>query len=250
LTAPCRLEVPAKRLEALSHIAMIRDTPRVPVALQLAVTTTIHTQITQPNQPTRLHGTATLLAAPAPLATELCSLYAGMEQEGQEDGLSRRDVWSHFWQPLMCDLHACLAGCQMAAAPSGNAATFIQQNEVVLTTVAGSLGSFFSANGMPGWQGLMQRMSETMRDHHQSHLEGGPGLEPHTPGPSGGSIRGAPPPPHHQPSSTPPGPPGPPPPGPTPPAPPKRTFWACFKASTPCFWVELMWVCKHLENYC
>jgi hypothetical protein len=137
-----------------------------PAAINLVITSTAHPPATHPPDPSAclLAATASLLAAPASLAAGLCSLYSTMEDQGvAEGGLSRRDVWSHFWQPLMCDLHACLAAASCAP---GDDATLYQQNGVLMSTVAGGLGSFFSANGMPGWQGLIQRLSETMCEQH------------------------------------------------------------------------------------
>jgi hypothetical protein len=119
LQTPVLLRVPLTELAAASHrAALAADEPPTssslthasskPVPLRLVVTTAAgahHCQGGSP-PPARLLATATLLAAPALLASELCSLHIVMEQEGGYQGLGAQQLWSSHWQPLMDDLPA------------------------------------------------------------------------------------------------------------------------------------------------
>jgi hypothetical protein len=129
----------------------------------------------EPPPPVRLHATATLLAAPAPLASELGSLYAATEQVGREQGLEPQDVWSHHWQPLMDDI--CLLSTLARGAGSAAGAP-MQPSTAVSLEMAQTLVQFFSLNAMPGWQAEAQcvlDMISRQREERQHHVMGPPG---------------------------------------------------------------------------
>jgi hypothetical protein len=142
------------------------------VPLRLIITTpTQHADTSQRTQPVRLLATATLLAAPAPLASELCSLYALMQQQGQQEGLGDQEVWSLHWQVLMNDLALCLmAADDFGSATTGAGTAMSVQQVQAVGEVADSLCKFFSGHAMLGWQAQMQASLQAL-GHQQGHCK-------------------------------------------------------------------------------
>jgi hypothetical protein len=139
------------------------------IPLRLVITTPAHphSTTTQLPQVTHLLATATLLAAPVSLASELCSLYSMEEQEGPEAGLSPQDVWSHHWQPLMDDL------CLLSTLAGGAAETGLghQQAASTVTEVATSLHHLFCLNNLPAWQEEVARVLDTLLQEQQQQAQ-------------------------------------------------------------------------------
>jgi hypothetical protein len=151
------VEVP---LDALAHAAKGTQRNNTSAELQpviplrLIVTAADHyAGQPQHRQPVCLHATATLLAAPALLASELCILAEAMQQQGRAEGLSDQEVWSTHWQQLINDLCMCLMA---ANDPSSGMGT------TEVRGVASSLATFFSTHGMTGWEGQMQGVLQAL----------------------------------------------------------------------------------------
>jgi hypothetical protein len=139
------------------------------VPLRLIITTpTQHADTSQRTQPVRLLATATLLAAPAPLASELCSLYALMQQQGQQEGLGDQEVWSLYWQVLMTDLALCLlAADDLSSATPGTGTAAPAHQRAALAAAADSLCEFFTHHVMSDWEAQMQGALQSLGHHHQ-----------------------------------------------------------------------------------
>jgi hypothetical protein len=120
-------------------------------ALRLIITTPTHKPGSQqPPQLARLHATATLVAAPPPLASELCSLYETMMQQGGAIGLDAPAVWCLHWQPLMDSI--CLLSTLPGTAAEASTPQEQAQSTAMLTEAAHSLQTFFDLNSMPAWR--------------------------------------------------------------------------------------------------
>jgi hypothetical protein len=141
-------------------LAQISCSTQCPAALRVVVSSpSAHPSgVSQPPRPTRLHATATLLAAPAPLAAELSAVFSGMQQDGRGAGLSAQDMWADHWQPLINDIALCLpcapgahaAATWQAASQQEGAARVAQQQ------VAQNLIKFCSAHGLIGWRSYLE----------------------------------------------------------------------------------------------
>jgi hypothetical protein len=141
-----------------------------PVApLRLIITTpTHHTQGPQPPQLARLLATATLLAAPASLASELCGLHELMEQQGAAQQLTAQEVWSQHWQVLMNDLALCLmAADDLSSATPGEGTAVSAYQVQAVGEVAETLCQFFLGHVMPGWQAQMHSSLQAL-SHQQA----------------------------------------------------------------------------------
>jgi hypothetical protein len=124
------------------------------IPLHLIITTPAHKPGSQqPPQLARLHATATLLAAPPPLASELCSLYETMMQQGGAIGLDAQAVWSLHWQPLMDSI--CLLSTLPGTAAEATTPQEQEQSTAMLTEAAHSLQTFFDLNSMPAWHAVV-----------------------------------------------------------------------------------------------
>jgi hypothetical protein len=137
-----------------------------PLALRLVITTPSAAHQphgSHPPPPARLLATATMLAAPLELASELCSLYTRMEQEGRGQGLSVQDVWHRHWQPLVNDLGLCL---NVSKVQSGSV-----QGAVAATTLC----SFLAQHGMRGWLSQLQLVCKDMPTTQLSSIPSAPG---------------------------------------------------------------------------
>jgi hypothetical protein len=163
---PYTLEVPTSALATQLQHRQGGAPGRPAVPLRLVMTTPLTPSHSgQPPAPAQLLATTTLLAAPAPLASELCTLYDSMEDQGQAQGLGAGDVWSQHWHPLMEDICLCLVAAHSAAAltatspsaPSEGPAGGVQSQEVT-ARVMEVLGQFFAGNGMPAWQAQLQHI--------------------------------------------------------------------------------------------
>jgi hypothetical protein len=132
------------------------------IPLRLIITSPVHQSgPNQPPSPTRLHATATLLAAPDHLASELCSLYAVMVEQGQQEGLTKQQVWSLHWQPLMDDI--CLLSTLTEATSQE------QQSMSVITEAAHNLQQFFEMNSLPAWQEEVVRVLGSLQQQDAKH---------------------------------------------------------------------------------
>jgi hypothetical protein len=144
------------------HDATHTSQPIIP--LQIVITAPVHASDTdQPPPPARLHTTASLLAAPGPLASELCSVYTGLEVEGQGAGLTTAEVWSTHWQPLTHDV--CLLGTLAARRRAG---TLSCGSAAVAAQVAQSLSHFFADHALPAWQAQVSCFSTSLQQHEVS----------------------------------------------------------------------------------
>jgi hypothetical protein len=131
--------------QSLEHPSA-KQTTILPLRLVIMTPTSPHSSTVAP-QVTRLHTTATLLAAPAPLASELCCLYEAMIQQGQQEGLGAGCVWTTHWQPFLEDISllSALTGRRAGSSPAEH------QLPAVQADVAHSLRQFFDVNSMPAW---------------------------------------------------------------------------------------------------
>jgi hypothetical protein len=139
--------------------------PHPVIPLRVVITTPTN-QLDQPKPPqlAHVHATATLLAAPGPLASELCTLYEAMEDEGRAQGLSGQEVWAAHWQQLMNDLAVCLMAADNLSSGAGATASTDQQLEAV-KEAATPLAEFFSDHGLGGWQVQMQGVLQALGLH-------------------------------------------------------------------------------------
>jgi hypothetical protein len=152
-----QLELPSSALAAATTGKGRQDggglQPVTPLRL-IITTPTDHTQGAQ--QYVRLLATATLLVAPASLASELCGLHELMQQEGQQEGLAAQEMWSH-WQVLMNDLALCLlAADDLSSATPGPGTAPPAHQRAALAAAADSLCEFFTHHVMSDWQAQMQ----------------------------------------------------------------------------------------------
>jgi hypothetical protein len=119
------------------------------IPLRLIITTPAHPHNTSTHLPTVNHllATATLLAALAPLASELCSLHTAMVEQERGAGLGVQEVLSNHWH-LMDDI------CLLSALARGAAEAGLdhQQAASTVTEVATRLHQFFCLNTLPAWQ--------------------------------------------------------------------------------------------------
>jgi hypothetical protein len=161
------LEVPTARLLSAAQTGHGSSAPRpTPLRLMLISPPSPHRHVTtddgHPPPRPQLVATATLLAAPAPLASELCSLYEAMQDQGQAAGLEAHEVWSQHWQVLMHDVSLCLLAADDLLAPreptsSAPASEAPEQHTAgAIREVAGNLHRFFSSHAMVGWEAQMQ----------------------------------------------------------------------------------------------
>jgi hypothetical protein len=140
--------------------------PSNPVGLRLIITTPTlpNSSISQaPLQPPQLLASATLLAAPALLASELCGLHALIEHEGVDARMTGASVWSQHWQPLMDDICLCLealGSADAASAASGTAeGAMVGFGSQACDLVTARLCDFFSDVGMAAWLHQLHSLS-------------------------------------------------------------------------------------------
>jgi hypothetical protein len=122
--------------------------PQPVIPLHVVITTPAnHADQTNPPQLAHVYATATLLAAPVLLASELCTAHEFMQQQGRAQGLNDQEIWSHYWQPLMQDV------CLLATSALPKDEDPIQQaNAAVVAQAAHTLSHFFDINSMHAWQ--------------------------------------------------------------------------------------------------
>jgi hypothetical protein len=161
--SPVTLSIPSKGLASLAH-----DSRTGVILLRLVITSAaLAVGSSHESQPMHLHATATLVAAPKPLASELLALYSLMEVQGKEEGLDSGEVWSGHWQPLMDDLTSCLyqqGSSASVAVPDGAPGTTVTVEREALSNdalaqVLSGLREFFSTHAMSGWLQQLQHLS-------------------------------------------------------------------------------------------
>jgi hypothetical protein len=178
-----RMDIPSDSLAKLAgrHGPNRRGAggPQPVIPLRMIITTpTKHADPPNPPQPAHVHATATLLAAPAPLASELCNLHEAMQQQGRAQGLSDEEMWAHHWQQLINDLSLCVAasaGLSSAAAAGAGATAMAQHQLQAMKEVTTTLANFFSTHGMTGWEaqmrGVLQALGRQQVDSKQASPE-------------------------------------------------------------------------------
>jgi hypothetical protein len=145
--------------------------------LRLIITTPTHKPGSQqPPQLACMHATATLIAAPAALASELCSLYGTMMQQGGAIGLDAQAVWSLHRQPLMDCI--CLLSTLPGTAAEASTPQEPAQSTAMLTEAAHSLQAFFDLDSVPGWRAEVSCILARLKQQQARNKVEVPSAEP------------------------------------------------------------------------